>query len=252
MVPARLAAPLDEFLDGEETALDLRGGRAPADLHSLRPCTRLVSINLSGNPALTSLDGLQHCVALWVVDASGCALSGVEPLVALGALGELHLAHNQLTLSAVLQLRPMPIGRLSLQGNPLLTDDGLRAEMADAVGDAADDGDSRLLRSFLVDALSGVIALDDSFVTSARAPTDAPQTPRRRVLTAASSPRPHRRVLTASSPLVCTQPPSATSAGRTLPPPRLDRPCVVGCSPPATTAPATAPATRSPRPPPPP
>ena len=71
------------------------------------------------------------------------------------------LDDNNLALGPTLQLRTMAIGQLSLRGNPLLTEP-LRV----ALGVKPGVPDARALRSFLVDQLPCVIAIDGSFVTS--------------------------------------------------------------------------------------
>jgi hypothetical protein len=150
------------LVDEAAEAADL-SGRGLTDMTSLQNCSQLSVLMLYNNTHLTSCEGLQHCSRLWSVDLQGCALSTAAPLVQLGALAELQLGGNRLSLDAALQLRGMAIGRLGLQANPLLPDDVRTVLLAP---DAPSVDHSRLLRSFLIDELPGVIALDDSFVTS--------------------------------------------------------------------------------------
>ena len=149
------------FVDSKAESLDL-SGRGLSDVGPLEGCGSLVSLSLAHNQHLASCAGLQHCLRLWTLDLRGCAMVTIEPILALGALSELHLAGNRLALPAALRLRSMAIGRLSLQGNPLLP-----GSLRESLGIKNDASDSRLLRSFLADMLPCVIALDDSFITSA-------------------------------------------------------------------------------------
>mgnify|MGYP002832777514 CR=1 FL=1 len=80
----------------------------------------LLSLSLHENSHLSSIEGLQSCSRLWTVDLRGCALTSIQPILHLGALSELHLGGNRISLAAALKLRCMAIGRLGLQGNPLL------------------------------------------------------------------------------------------------------------------------------------
>ena len=146
--------------DHDSEVIDL-SGCGLSDLKSLESCSRLSSLAVANNNLL-SCDELCRLRRLWTLDLRGCGLTTVAPLVHLGALGELQLAHNRLLISAALKLHPMALGRLGLQGNPLLPD-GVRTAMR--VRSGADE--ARLLRSFLADSLPRVVALDDSFVTSA-------------------------------------------------------------------------------------
>ena len=143
----------------------LDGTAGLVDASALADCTKLTALSLRDSPQLISPDGLQMLGKLWTVDLRGCSLKTCAPLVELGALSELQLGHNKLTLQETLQLRPMAIGQLGLQGNPLM--DGI---IRSALGVKPGVDDSKLLRSFLADELPCVIAIDDSFVTSTRAP----------------------------------------------------------------------------------
>ena len=145
--------------DHDSEVIDL-SGCGLSDLKSLESCSRLSSLAVANNNLL-SCDELCRLRRLWTLDLRGCGLTTVAPLVHLGALGELQLAHNRLLIGAALKLHPMALGRLGLQGNPLLPE-GVRTAMR--VRSGADE--ARLLRSFLADSLR-VVALDDSFVTSA-------------------------------------------------------------------------------------
>ena len=157
MSAPRTALLIDEYSE----VLDL-SSRGLIDTTSLLHCLRLTSLSLHENSHLSSIEGLQSCSRLWTVDLRGCALTSIQPILHLGALSELHLGGNRISLAAALKLRCMAIGRLGLQGNPLLSDD---LRMALGVSPGLDD--SRLLRSFLADEMPCVIALDDSFITSA-------------------------------------------------------------------------------------
>ena len=100
----------------EETSevLDL-SGRGLSDTASLERCRALVSLSLCNNDHLSSVAGLQRCARLWTLDLRGCALTTIEPLLQLGALGELQLAHNRLTIGAALKLKQMALGLKSMQ-----------------------------------------------------------------------------------------------------------------------------------------
>ena len=159
----RTALLVDEYSE----VVDL-SGRGLSDTTSLVRCVRLSALKLEGNQHLQSVEGLQQCSRLWTLDLRGCALTSCTPLIQLGALSELHLGNNKLSLPSVLKLHSMAIGRLGLQGNPLLLDT-TRASLN--VKPGVDD--SRVLRSFLADELPCVVAIDDSFVTSAQLPEAA-------------------------------------------------------------------------------
>ena len=148
------------FIDKSLESVEL-SSRGLSDLSVLSGCTSLVSVTLCRNVHLRSCDGLDRCRSLWSVDMRGCALTSVDALLGLGALSELQLGGNRLELASALHLRSMALGRLGLQANPLLP-----ADIRTKLGVHDDRSDSRLLRSFLVDMLPCVIALDDTFITS--------------------------------------------------------------------------------------
>ena len=153
--------PRSALLVDEHTEVTDLSNRGLIDCNSLSRCVRLSSVSLHNN-SLESISGLQRCARLWSLDLRECGLTSVQPLIYLGAMSELHLGQNRLSLAAVLKLHSMVIGRLGLQGNPLLPD-ATRASLNVTAGI----DDSRLLRSFLADELPCVVAIDDSFVTSA-------------------------------------------------------------------------------------
>ena len=75
------------LIDENVEVIDL-SGRGLTDTAALERCARLVSLSLSHNAHLSSVEGLQMCAKLWTVDLRSCALTTVEPLVRLGALSE--------------------------------------------------------------------------------------------------------------------------------------------------------------------
>jgi hypothetical protein len=163
------AAATQAVPDESAEMLDMSGSEL-TDATSLERCAQLVSLSLRSSANFTSCSGLERLQRLWILDLRGCALSAVEPVVALGALGELRLSQNRISLHAALGLRHMAIGRLGLQGNPLLPE-----ELRSVLGVGPDTDDARLLRSYLADSFPHVIALDDSFVTSAHRPLPQPR-----------------------------------------------------------------------------
>ena len=52
---------------------------------------QLIVLSVRNANSLTDCSGLGICDNLWSLDLTGCALSSVEPLVELGALGELRV-----------------------------------------------------------------------------------------------------------------------------------------------------------------
>ena len=120
----------------------------------------LVQLTLTNSP-LASCEGIQSCSQLWWLDVSRCELSTVAPIARLVALGQLNLRDNRLSMPAALELRRMSIGRLALEGNPLLPE-GLRA----ALGMSTIESEALVARSFLVEMLPCVVCLDGAFISS--------------------------------------------------------------------------------------
>ena len=97
----RTALVIDDYSE----VLDL-SGRGLTDITYIQRCSRLSALSLRGNTYLASCEGLQSCARLWTVDLRGCAITSVQPIIHLGALSELLLGGNRLTLAAALKLRP--------------------------------------------------------------------------------------------------------------------------------------------------